>query len=755
MAGDKQTDLFYRRSVTGDAQHAAVLHLNLVELNGVGKPELAQTSVASTKGPIQLADSTVQLNGRHAGPTSDNPYTQPVAPAFRPGGKPLETGINSSSKTTTTWNSSQVDRGQAYLKKLGEKQQAEVHAVAYPSQGTGENNRAADGTIVHHLDKFGAGFSALMSVSYAHFIHPSIQRVGVPAQLAADARASAGSMTRLGKTVDYIPKAYLKAFSPTYLELEKLRPVNTASFGMISTKQIKTFENAAKAGKGAWTNAWNLGKEVGVPLVLVAAESSGQIAAARSLGDNDNISFMDHRRNDLARIIQPTVPGATAKALALMLSSSAKTSVNTFLGAQLYEAESNMTRPERLGTAIVGLAPAGIALLAKSDKRLALGLAVADAGISAAAEITSDFWFKDDKSVPSAAKAIKDISSNPEDISQGALQNGVDQMKAVGKEDSFLLTQIYDRAHTKAAQAQATDSSSAQQAKYKLQVILGQAQGETILENGLTQSQYWKMQSREVAIPDPSDHKEQYRIAPTQRIDIGGQATRTLIGAIGSANLLEWAAAKQGNDADGVEKQKQEMKDILKDLLTQPHQSQIEKALKESTWGFGKTVNDYNLVQFWKHNNSDYAHINTLIRDTANYYATMLPRMEEKLATAKEALEQAQANPASETAVAEKQALYNARKDAFGLTTLWIGKLYRDEALMKLGQAQSMIQNLHDGNTASSADIIPQLQLAATALANSDKYAPGNPDAKILGMMTATMYKAVGQDPETNSQPNP
>jgi hypothetical protein len=532
---------------------------------------------------------------------------------------------------------------------------------------------------------------------------------------------------------------------------QKEQPFIKIGTTMMGRTQLEAVERATEAGKGFWGTAWSLGKKIAVPLAITGTESMGQIALARHLGDNDGSTWLDRRQNDVARIIQPTVPGAVAKDLGLMLGSNAKVKAAMFAGANLYEFESNMTSPERIGTMILGLAPAGIAL-AKADKPLALGLAVADAGIGIAA---SRFYFNDSKASANAAKAVTDISSNPKDISHGTLQNGVDEMKEIGKADPFLLTHIYDQAHTKGAEAQATDSPLTQQAKYKQQLILGQAQGETILDNGLTQSQYLKMQNRDVAIPDPSEHKEQYRIAPTQHIDIGGQATRTLIGAVGSANLLDWAAAKQGNNTSGVDKQKQEMKAELKDLLTGSHQGQMENAIKDSTWGFGKSVNDMDLVEFWKKNNFDYAHINTLIRDTATYYAGVLPQMQQNLTAAQSNLDQAKANPASPTDVAEKQALYNARNDALGLTTLWVGKLYRDEALMKLGQVQYMLDNAHDGHTADPRDIVPQLVLAQTAIDNSDKYAPGNPDEKILRMMTGKMYVAAKLIPPTNFQPNP
>jgi hypothetical protein len=906
MAGDAQNDAIDKKNGAKDAPPTTVLHINLVDLSGGDtKPQAAQP-VTPKEFPLQLAQSAVGMNGRHTGPTSQNPYEAPgggVAPAYQVGGKRPQDGINQPGTTPSAaadWNdpAAQAKR-QAALDAIAADNQAKVKAAGDPNAAKPGNGavidpgHAADGTAVHHLGGGGLLKAAMVSIPFAQWVHPLLQRVGVPAQLAADTRLAEGKMTPLGKIVDYVPKAYLKAFSPTYIaqsELARIVPVETAAKDHLAavkttaeeslealkmkkadvanlktvaagtpttdiakaekaraerqldylarqkasgittrkaiedeTKKISFLEKndtfvaggtvpekgaaslnwtgltqkmkeanvfstadmtpvaqiagkeepyisiagkmmgrgeleaitkATEAGKGFWGTGWSLGKKLGVPLAIVGTESLAQIAAARALGDNDNATFGDHIKNDVARIIEPTVPGAIAKDLALMLGADKKTKLIAFGGAQLYESESNMTHLERIGTMIAGLAPAAIAL-AKENKEVAVGLAVADAGIGLAAEITSDFWFKDDKSLSTAAKAITDVSKDPKDISHGTLKDGVKELMNVGKDDPFLLTSIYDQAHTPAAEPKKNDSPLVMQAKYKQQLLVGQAQGETILDNGLTKSQYIKMQNRDAAIPDPPDHKEDYRIAPSQKIDIGGQATRTLIGAIGSANLLEWAASQTpGSDTSGVEKQKQDMKNQLQDLLTKPHQGQIENALKDSTWGFGKSVNDYDLVQFWKHNNDDYAHINTLIRDTANYYATVLPTMQQNLNNAQGALEQAKTNPASATDAAQKQHLFDARQDALGLTTLWVGKLYRDEALMKLGQVQYMLEDNHDGHTVDPRDITPQLQLVATALQNSQKYAPGNPDEKILESMTVKMYKAANLIPPTNFQPN-
>ena len=528
----------------------------------------------------------------------------------------------------------------------------------------------------------------------------------------------------------------------------KEEPYVSIAGKMMSRGELEAVAKATEAGKGFWGTTWSFSKKAMVAGTVVGAESWAQSSMAVSLADSGHTS--------LARIIEPTVPGAFAKASAVILGSSLKTKGYAYLGAQAYEAEANMTHGERFVSMAVGLVPAAIAF-ARKDKPLATTLAVADLAIGVAAELTDDFIFKNDKTISHSAKAITDIASNPSDVSRSTLKDGVSEMKETGKENPFLLTQNYDAAHSDKMAVTPQDAAGVigAQAKYKAQMIIGQAQGETILDNGLTQSQYLKMQDRNAQVVDPSDHKEQYRIAPSERIDIGGQAARTLIGAIGSANLLEWATVKGKGSTDGIEAQKQGMKDELNDLFNKPHPHQIENALKESSWGFGKTVNDYSLVEFWKHNNFDYAHIHDTIRNNADYYAnTALPQMKTNLDKAQASLDQATQHPASDTDVAEKQKLFDARRDALGLTTAWVGKLYRDQALMKIGQIQYMLQDSHDGHTVTPDDIKPQLELVAIALANANKYAPNNPDGKQLESMTATMYEQEKLVPPTDFRPN-
>jgi hypothetical protein len=337
------------------------------------------------------------------------------------------------------------------------------------------------------------------------------------------------------------------------------------------------------------------------------------------------------------------------------------------------------------------------------------------------------------------------------DLSHGTLKSSVRDFTSIGKEDPFLLTGIYDQAYK--AQFTASASPLERQAVYKQQLVIGQAQGETILNNGLTESQYAKLRDRDAVLTDPPNHQEDWRIAPSRGIDIGGMGAAALIRAVDSANLAEEAGAQTGTDISGVEQQKQGVKDQLKDLFTAPHENQLGNALKGSGWGWGH-ANDYDLVEFWKHDPIDYAHLTDLIGRTADYNATQLPGMKTNLDVAEAKLDQVRGSNGSSPNLAAAQHMVDARTDALGLSTQYVAKLYRDKALMRLGEA-SVLEDAHSADTHSKEYISIELNDAVTALNNSSLYVHDNADAKILAAMTAKMYKSADLVPPTSFKPNP
>jgi hypothetical protein len=85
--------------------------------------------------------------------------------------------------------------------------------------------------------------------------------------------------------------------------------------------------------------------------------------------------------------------------------------------------------------------------------------------------------------------------------------------------------------------------------------------------------------------------------------------------------------------------------------------------------------------------------------------------------------------------------MLEARKYAFNTTAALTAKLYRDEALMELAQAECYVAD--SGKVAGeSAKAIQVLGLAATALQNSEQFAPGNADCAVLGADTTAVYQA-------------
>jgi hypothetical protein len=310
---------------------------------------------------------------------------------------------------------------------------------------------------------------AMLSVGYVEGIHPELQKIGIPAQLKIDARAAAGELTPLSKTVNYIPKAYLNAFSPSYVARSNMASLaesgaNENTFISVAGRMMGPSEleaitkaTATEGGTGFLGKGLSVvGTKIGIPLAIVGAESLAQNDLARSLADNDNATFKDHLKNEAARIVEPTLTGGIAKDIALMLGSDIKTKAITFAGAQLYEAESNMTHTERFGTMIASLAPAAIAL-ARESKPIAIGLAVADVGIGLAAEQTSNLWSKEEKTLPAistAATKIQDVNSAPIEIRYLKNEDHPSMKLRETLEDPLLCHSIYDQAHTPAVKTQ-------------------------------------------------------------------------------------------------------------------------------------------------------------------------------------------------------------------------------------------------------------------------------------------------------------
>jgi hypothetical protein len=475
--------------------------------------------------------------------------------------------------------------------------------------------------------------------------------------------------------------------------------------------------------------------------------------------------FANHQQEGLARIVEPTIPGAFAKGAALLCGATPAMKRATFAGAQLFELESNMTPLERLGTMGAGLLPSAL-WLAKGNKGLALTLGVADMMIGAAAQVASSFGSgakfavteqgngqgnananaNEHEHESASGNHIADrLASHAHDLSQTTMASDVQWLKDIGRNDPYSLTNIYDDAHKRESLPTANSPLDYSAEKYRGQMVIGEAHGETILSQGLTTSQYSKLMNPKAPLEAPIDRNEKFHVGKPEQIDIGGRGVLALIGGIQSANLLENTLAQKPSvnteEIDAVEKQKKVMVEEVDHLLNDSHATNFESILKDEKFSMFKPTNEYNLIQFWQYDADKYSHTYMKIRETARDYSSKIPRMQDALNSAQAVVDNAKANPQSSASLLASEKMLEARKFALHCTTALTAKLYRDEALMELAQAKYYVQE--SGNVpGESAKAIMVLGNAATALHNSELFAPGNRDCAQLGADTTVVYQA-------------
>jgi hypothetical protein len=484
--------------------------------------------------------------------------------------------------------------------------------------------------------------------------------------------------------------------------------------------------------------ALKIGKKFVGTGLIVGAESAAQCSLSDVLANNQH--------ETLARIVQPTIPGAFLKGTALLCSATPEMKRATFAAAQLYELESNMTPLERLGTVSAGLLPSAI-LIARNNRGLAVTLGVVDVMIGAAAQLTSAFNSDSKLGATKHGDYVSErLASHAQDRSQSTMASDVQWLEDIGRNDPYGLTNIFDNEHKKELLPALNSSLDDKAKNLRNQMVIGEALGETILSHGLTTSQYSKMMNPTAPLDVPMDRKEEFQIAPSEHIDIGGRAVRGLMGAIGSANLLEATLAHKpsvnAEEIDAVEKRKQVMVEEVDHLLNDFHGKNFEGVLKDDgQYSMLKPINEYDLTEFWKHDPDKYSHLYKKIRETAQDYYEHLPRMQEALNAAQSAVDDDRASPLSNTSSLAHEKMLEARKYAFNTTAALTGKLYRDEALMELAQAECYVAD--SGKIAGeSAKAVAVLGLAATALHNSELFAPGNADCTLLGADITVVYHA-------------
>lgn len=508
-----------------------------------------------------------------------------------------------------------------------------------------------------------------------------------------------------------------KALKPALQMAEYEKPVFELGNRMLSYTQLQYAAEAADPGVRDALGTF--GKNFLVSAGVVGAQSFAQGAFAQALHEQNH--------NELALLAEPKMPGVFAKSSALMLAPTLKNKALAYGAAQIFETETNMNHMQRLLTCGTGLGAAGVMKMIPALEKWSVPLALADIGVTVLSELSADLTRKDDNTLQNAQNALKSMACSPNDYSHSHLHESVKRLVEQGKANPFLMTQIYDMAVSSPSFATASGERFDNAAyKQKSLMLIKQAQGETILANGFSSSQYQKLQLPGAPVHDNAKHVEDWKLLPNEHLDIAGQGTRSLISALGSANLTAANLAAQGKtqDVNEVELQRQEIKEKLDSVFNTSHENEFDRALLFSdNWVnyFVPSAKTYNLPQFLKAHPSEYEHIVGSVIARANTNYQLLQEYNELHQRSLQDLQDA-LSTGDERMIAQKTKLVQAREDVLHYTTAYAAKLYRDVALLKLGEVQNPGINCQSD----------RLQEGEQALECAAQLAPDNADLRYL-----------------------
>lgn len=508
-----------------------------------------------------------------------------------------------------------------------------------------------------------------------------------------------------------------KALKPALAMAEYEKPVFELGNRMLTRTQLEYAARAADSG--VRDGLGTFGKNFLISAGVVGTQSFAQGALAQVLHEQNH--------NGLALLVEPNMPGVIAKSSALMLAPALKNKALAYGAAQIFETETNMDHIQRLITCGTGLGAAGLMKAIPSLEKWAVPLAVADVGVAFLSEISADLTHREDKTLQNMQNTMKSILNSPHDYGHSHIQDSVKQLVEQGKADPFLLTQIYDMAVSSPSFATVNGERFDDAAyKTKMLMIIQQAQGETVLANGFTASQYQKLQLPGAPVHDNAKHLEDWKLLPDEHLDIAGQGLRALISALGSANLTEANLAAQGKtqDVNEVDQQRQEIKQKLDSFFNTSHENEIDRALHFSdNWlnYFVPRAKTYNLPQFCKGHTFEYAHLTNSVVSRANTNLQLLEEFRDLHQRSLQELQDAQLT-GDERLNAQRTKFVQAREDALNYTTAYTAKLYRDVALLKLGEVQNPDINYQS----------ERLQEADQALECAAQLAPDNADLRCL-----------------------
>jgi hypothetical protein len=517
-------------------------------------------------------------------------------------------------------------------------------------------------------------------------------------------------------------------------------PIYKVGAQMVSRRELEAVAQAAETKTSEVWKAKGL-KSLGLNLAIVAGEATAQGYVAEELHQNGH--------EGLGRLIQPNLPGTIAKAGALMLTPGIKGKFGTYAAAQLFEVESNMdhiTRAETSAGVLAGALAAKyggkwleatgpkFAGLAEAGAKFSKAAIVADVALTAGAEIFADLTQDNDNTLSNFGAAVAKTQDNPRqiDFSYFRLRDNWQGLAAEGIKDPFLMTQKYDE-DTRGLQPKNGEPAMVFAYKLKQLMTTEQAQGETIIANGMSSSQFLKLQNPDKPLLDNHKHQEDWRIGAGTDLDIASRGSKPLIEALDHADRAEGVLNAMGksNDAAGVEQNRQDIKNRLDSLFNDSHAQQIVDVLQRTSWlpdwfkNWNGGASTYNLTQFHDAYASDYSHLYDAVVQNAKTNEALLPKMQAAVSSEQERLDDFN-KKGNKPMVAMEEKFVQARQDMLHYSTERTAKVYRDAALLKLGFVQS---NLDSGST-DAKGLQDSLALVSYALSKSAAIDdnPQNPD---------------------------
>jgi hypothetical protein len=369
--------------------------------------------------------------------------------------------------------------------------------------------------------------------------------------------------------------------------------------------------------------------------------------------------------------------------------------------------------------------------------------------------LTNAFFYDVDRTLEYEIHANDLLAKHGLDFSEAAFDEDVAAFKQLGDADIFELSYLFDNylyrypllaykfETTKGSFNVSRPPKPNRLLMYRAQVVLAYAQGEALLDQGLTASQALRLDRLAAnyatspdGLPDQitdsetdnEKHQEAWRLAPGPdlHLDIGGRAASAFLAAVRNADELKGELlSTQGKDPNVQEKiaaVEQERRKILKRvdeiLGDADRRTGFVRALNRisglSSWlpgSFKYRDTDYDVVGFWRAKIYEFARTTAAIQKVAN-------REQQRLVDITNAMERNQNVAADVPPPAANQ--IEKLTTAYKYEKKYVAKLYRDLAFMRLAEVTGKAIGDPSGASQQLDDARRDLMTSASFDSNGD-----------------------------------